>query len=442
MLPLHAFRPFALLTLLLACPALARAAGPDGSQLHPLWGVPFVGVLASIALLPMAAPRFWHQHFGKVTAGWSLLFLLPFAAVFGVQAALLGLAHALVAEYIPFILLLLALFTGASMVLIRPLLKANEGRRAVAHVVIFFIFIVSNAGGALTPLGDPPLFLGFLAGVDFFWTLKHLWPHTLLLIGALLALFFAIDTWHARRESHRPGPQPQTAGAAPGRPLLQFEGKVNLALLPFIPALVLMSGAWHSGVQWQVAGAHISLPDVLRDAGLVAVTALSLWLTPAAAHRSNQFTWEPMLEVAKLFAGIFITIAPVIAMLQAGMQGPFAGILHAVTRPDGAPIPAMYFWAAGALSSVLDNAPTYLVFFNTAGGSAPALMGPLASTLAAISAGAVFMGANTYIGNAPNLMVKSIAEERGVRMPSFFGYMLWSVGLLTPLFVALTLLFF
>ena len=223
---------------------------------------------------------------------------------------------------------------------------------------------------------------------------------------------------------------------------MQFEGKVNLALLPFIPALVLMSGAWHSGVEWQVAGAHISLPDVLRDAGLVAVTALSLWLTPAAAHRSNQFTWEPMLEVAKLFAGIFITIAPVIAMLQAGMQGPFAGILHAVTRPDGAPIPAMYFWASGALSSVLDNAPTYLVFFNTAGGSAPALMGPLASTLAAISAGAVFMGANTYIGNAPNLMVKSIAEERGVRMPSFFGYMLWSVGLLTPLFVALTLLFF
>lgn len=477
MLPLHAFRPFALLTLLLACPALARAAGPDGSQLHPLWGVPFVGVLASIALLPMAAPRFWHQHFGKVTAGWSMLFLLPFAAVFGVQAALLGLAHALVAEYIPFILLLLALFTvaggihvrsslratplvnagflavgallasvmgttGASMVLIRPLLKANEGRRAVAHVVIFFIFIVSNAGGALTPLGDPPLFLGFLAGVDFFWTLKHLWPHTLLLIGALLALFFAIDTWHARRESRRPRPQPQAAGAAPGQPLLQFEGKVNLALLPFIPALVLMSGAWHSGVEWQVAGAHISLPDVLRDAGLVAVTALSLWLTPAAAHRSNQFTWEPMLEVAKLFAGIFITIAPVIAMLQAGMQGPFAGILHAVTRPDGSPIPAMYFWAAGALSSVLDNAPTYLVFFNTAGGSAPALMGPLASTLAAISAGAVFMGANTYIGNAPNLMVKSIAEERGVRMPSFFGYMLWSAGLLTPLFVALTLLFF
>ncbi len=458
-------------------PGWAWAAGPDGSQLHPLWGVPFVGVLACIALLPMAAPRFWDAHFGKVTAGWVLLFLLPFAAVFGPQAAFAGLAHALLAEYVPFIVLLVALFavaggihvrsslhatplvntamlalgavlasvvgtTGASMVLIRPLLKANEGRRSVAHVVVFFIFIVSNAGGALTPLGDPPLFLGFLAGVHFFWTLQHLWPHALMLIGALLALFFAIDTWHARRDAPAVRAGVGRGAKDAGEPLMQIEGKVNLALLPLIPALVLMSGAWHSETDWQVAGAHVSLPDVLREVGLVAVTALSLWLTPKAAHEGNQFSWQPMLEVAKLFAGIFITIAPVIAMLQAGAQGPFAGILRAVTDADGAPIAAMYFWAAGLLSSVLDNAPTYLVFFNTAGGHAPTLMGPLAGTLAAISAGAVFMGANTYIGNAPNLMVKAIAEERGVRMPGFFGYMLWSLGLLGPLFVLMTVVFF
>jgi Na+/H+ antiporter NhaD/arsenite permease-like protein len=191
-----------------------------------------------------------------------------------------------------------------------------------------------------------------------------------------------------------------------------------------------------------VFGTRVGLPGLVRDAGLIAITLLSLKITSAKVHADNQFEWGPMAEVAKLFAGIFLTIIPVIAMLKAGVHGPFGAVVAAVTRPDGQPDPAMYFWATGLLSSFLDNAPTYLVFFNTAGGDAAALMTTYATTLAAISAGAVFMGANTYIGNAPNLMVKAIAESRGVRMPSFFGYMAWSVAILVPLFVLSTFIFF
>jgi len=451
-------------------PALALAADIDGSQLAPLWGVPFAGILLSIALMPLLAPHFWHHHFGKVAAAWALAFLLPFAAVYGPHAAWAGLVHALVAEYLPFVILLTALFTvaggiyirgnlhgsaalntgilaigavlasfmgttGASMLLIRPLIRANDNRKHVAHVVVFFIFIVSNAGGSLTPLGDPPLFLGFLKGVDFFWTVNHILPETLFLVGALLVLFFALDSWYLRQagEAGRADPTPDSPPMAIG-----FDGKVNFVLLLAVVALVLMSGVWQSPVQWSVAGADVGLPGLVRDAGLIGVALLSLWLTPRQVHEDNQFGWGPMQEVAKLFAGIFLTIIPVIAMLKAGVNGPFGAVVSAVTRADGSPDPAMYFWAAGLLSSFLDNAPTYLVFFNTAGGDPAVLMTTHAATLAAISAGAVFMGANTYIGNAPNLMVKAIAEDRGVKMPSFFGYMLWSVGILVPLFVLIT----
>jgi Na+/H+ antiporter NhaD/arsenite permease-like protein len=463
-----------LLALAGMAPALALAADIDGSQLSVLWGVPFAGILLSIALMPLLAPVFWHHHFGKVAAAWALAFLLPFAAVFGPGAAGAGLVHALVAEYIPFVILLTALFTvaggiyirgnlhgspllntgilaigavlasfmgttGASMLLIRPLIRANDNRKHVAHVVVFFIFIVSNAGGSLTPLGDPPLFLGFLKGVDFFWTVRHIFPETLFLVGVLLALFFVLDTWFYRQagEVGRSDPTPDTAPQALG-----FDGKVNFALLLAVVALVLMSGLWKSPVEWSIAGTPVGLPGLVRDVGLIVVTLASLALTPRQVHEDNQFNWGPMQEVAKLFAGIFLTIIPVIAMLKAGVNGPFGAIVSAVTHADGSPDPAMYFWATGALSSFLDNAPTYLVFFNTAGGDPATLMTTHAATLAAISAGAVFMGANTYIGNAPNLMVKAIAEDRGVKMPSFFGYMLWSGAVLVPLFIAMTFLFF
>ncbi|MBS0292257.1 MAG: sodium:proton antiporter [Proteobacteria bacterium] len=460
------------LALALACgaPSLTMASGLDGSQLSVLWGVPFAGILLSIALLPLLAPLFWHHHFGKVVVAWALAFLLPFGVVYGPGAAAEGVTHALVAEYIPFVILLTALFTvaggiyirgnlhgspalnvgilavgavlasfmgttGASMLLIRPLIRANDNRKHVAHVVVFFIFIVSNAGGSLTPLGDPPLFLGFLKGVDFFWTARHIFPETLFLVGVLLLLFYLLDSWYYRQagEVARSDPTPDSPPAALG-----FDGKINFVLLLAVVALVLMSGIWQSPVEWVIAGTPVGLPGLVRDMGLIVVTLASLAVTPRQVHEDNQFGWGPMQEVAKLFAGIFLTIIPVIAMLKAGLHGPFGAIVAAVTRADGTPEPAMYFWASGLLSSFLDNAPTYLVFFNTAGGDPATLMTVHAATLAAISAGSVFMGANTYIGNAPNLMVKAIAEDRGVKMPSFFGYMLWSCGILVPLFVVMS----
>ena len=461
----------ALVLLALALPA--EAAALDGSQLSVLWAVPFVGILLSIAIWPLAAPTFWHHHFGKIAAAWALAFMLPFAFVFGPGAAGAGLVHALVAEYIPFILLLTALYTvsggiyirgnlhgspllntgillvggllasfmgttGASMLLIRPLIRANDNRRHCAHVVIFFIFIVSNIGGSLTPLGDPPLFLGFLKGVTFFWTVDHIIWDTVFLITALLIIFYLLDSHLYKKEGITPiDPTPDTPEEHFG-----FNGARNFVLLLAVIALVLMSGLWKSETVYDIFGTPLSLTSLVRDVGLIAVIFASLAITPKAVHDDNQFNWAPMQEVAKLFAGIFLTIIPVIAMLQAGTDGPFGAVVRAVTNPDGSHNPTMYFWATGVLSSFLDNAPTYLVFFNTAGGDPVELMGPLASTLAAISAGAVFMGANTYIGNAPNLMVKAIAEDRGVKMPSFFGYMAWSVGILVPLFVIVTFLFF
>ena len=327
--------------------------------------------------------------------------------------------------------------TGASMLLIRPLIRANDNRQHKAHVVVFFIFIVSNAGGSLTPLGDPPLFLGFLKGVDFFWTVQHIFPETLFMLGSLLAIFYALDwCYYHRREELLP------VDPTPDAPRIGFDGAANFWLLAAVAALVLMSGFWKSSVAFNIMGTEVGLPGLLRDVGLAAIALVSFKLTATQVHADNQFSWAPMLEVAKLFAGIFLTIIPVIAMLKAGLDGPFAAVVAAVTRPDGTPNPAAYFWATGILSSFLDNAPTYLVFFNTAGGDAKVLMTTLAPTLAAISAGAVFMGANTYIGNAPNLMVKAIAEDRGLKMPSFFGYMAWSVGVLVPLFAVMTLIWF
>jgi Na+/H+ antiporter NhaD/arsenite permease-like protein len=221
-----------------------------------------------------------------------------------------------------------------------------------------------------------------------------------------------------------------------------FEGKVNFALLAAVVALVLMSGFWKPGIEFSLMGTPVALQNLLRDVALIGVILLSLKITPASARAGNDFSWGPIAEVGKLFAGIFITIIPVIAMLRAGEAGAFGAVVRAVTSPSGQPVDAMYFWATGFLSSFLDNAPTYLVFFNTAGGDPQQLMTTLASTLAAISCGAVFMGANSYIGNAPNMMVKAIAEERGIRMPSFFGYMAWSGAILVPLFILMTFIFF
>jgi Na+/H+ antiporter NhaD/arsenite permease-like protein len=454
-------------------PGLSHAATFNGSQLAAWWSIPFAGLLLSIACWPLIAPRFWHHHYGKIAVAWALAFLLPCAATFGMQVAFNFAAHAFVEEFLPFIILITALFivaggiwvrgnlhgtpmlntgilalgtmfasvmgtTGASMLLIRPLIRANDNRKHTVHIVVFFIFLVANAGGALTPLGDPPLFLGFLNGVSFFWTMKNIFLETLFLCVMLLCIFYVLDRHYYRNREE----QFETESDTTPDSAIRIKGKINFVLLIIIVGLVLMSGIWKPGIEMTLWGAHVMLQGLVRDAGLLLVILASLWLTPTDAHKGNEFSWAPIQEVAKLFAGIFITIAPVITMLRAGEAGAFSAVIHMVTDNNGQPINAMYFWGTGILSSFLDNAPTYLVFFNTAGGDAAVLTTKLASTLAAISCGAVFMGANNYIGNAPNMMVKIIAEERGIRMPTFFGYMAWSVVILIPLFLLMTFIFF
>jgi Na+/H+ antiporter NhaD/arsenite permease-like protein len=444
----------------------------DGSAAGFAWGIPFAGLLLSIALLPLLAPRFWEHHFGKVAAFWTAAWLLPAIFAFGGEVAATSALHALLLDYVPFVLLLFALFvvaggirvsgnlvgtpaantamlafgtlsasflgtTGASMVLIRPMIRANADRVHKTHVFVFFIFLVANIGGALTPLGDPPLFLGFLKGVDFFWTAKAMLLPTLTATALLLVAFYVLDhsLWRIeKREGVRRDPTPDSPTG--------IDGKVNFLLLGAIVGLVLMSGMWKPDLEMVVYGTPLELQNLVRDVGLLAIAWMSWRLTPHRTRAANHFSFAPIIEVAKLFAGIFITITPAIAMLRAGSDGVLAPLVAAVSGPDGRPNDAIYFWLTGALSSFLDNAPTYLVFFNLAGGDAATLTGPLATTLVAISAGAVFMGANTYIGNAPNFMVKSIAESRGVRMPSFFAYLGWSLLVLGPIYGLLTLVFF
>ena len=471
-----------LLLPLVAClllPQAGLAAGGDlhdmaeaiGTELGVFWVIPFVCMLLSIAIFPLAAPHFWHHHFGKISAFWSLAFLVPFAVTFGFDLALYEVVHVLLLEYIPFIILLFALFTvsggvrltgqlvgnpavntgvllvgtalaswmgttGAAMLLIRPLLRANAHRKFKVHTVVFFIFLVANIGGSLTPLGDPPLFLGFLKGVDFFWTTTHMFLPMLFLVVLLLGLYFVVDTVLFNKEGRPAMPATDASSEKLG-----LDGKINLLFLAGIIGGVLMSGMWKSGVQFDIYHTHVDLQNVLRDLILVGMALLSLKFTTEENRRKNDFDWFPIVEVGKLFIGIFLSMIPAIAILKAGTKGALAGIINMVSGPGGEPNDAMYFWLTGVLSSFLDNAPTYLVFFNTAGGNAGELMTTMASTLLAISAGAVFMGANTYIGNAPNFMVRSIAETSGVKMPSFFGYMAWSTGILIPLYILVQLIF-
>ena len=307
------------------------------------------------------------------------------------------------------------------MVLIRPMIRANQDRNYNIHVLVFFVFLVANIGGSLTPLGDPPLFVGFLKGVDFLWTLGTMLAPMLFVSGILLALFYLIDRLAWNRESS--GVKAKSAATRQ----IRVEGLHNVLYLFAVALTVLASGIWHRDATFPLGlGIELPLNGLVRDVILVALALLSWRTTKRAIRVENAFSWAPMQEVAMLFAAIFITMIPVLAMLRAGANGPFAPLLGLVSADSGRPVNAAYFWLTGGLSSFLDNAPTYLVFFNLAGGDAQELMGPLASTLLAISAGAVFMGANTYIGNAPNFMVRLICEERGIKMPSFIGYMLWS----------------
>jgi len=321
--------------------------------------------------------------------------------------------------------------TGAALLLVRPLIQANAQRAYKTHIVIFFIILAGNVGGALTPLGDPPLLVGFLQGVDFFWPAKNMWMQTGIVAVLLLAMFFALDVWFMRKEV------PSSEELRASR--IEVHGGINFALIGLAIASIAASALWNPNVSFDVLGTKVELQNLARDASLLAIAALSLRLTPET-RKANNFIWEPIREVAILFAGIFIAIIPVLAMLQAGRRGAFSWLLSAVTEPDGSPHEAAYFWLTGLFSAFLDNVPTYLAFFELAGGQANELMGPLGGTLASISMGAVYMGGLTYIGNAPNFMIYSIARERGIKMPNFFGYMLRAAIILLPLFALLTLL--
>jgi len=396
-------------------------------------------MLLAIAVFPLWIPRWWHSNGNKAVV--SLVLALPIVALYAARrpAALVSMAE----DYVSFIILLAGLFvisggimlrgdlratpaintaflalgsvlasvvgtTGASMVLIRPILQTNRERTRVRHTIVFFIFLVSNIGGMLTPLGDPPLLLGYLHGVPFTWTLR-LAPHWALQVIMLLAIYFV---WDGRAYALEPP-------AARRRDRIQIEpmrlrGALNIIGLGLVvPAVALLHAPW-------------------REAAIVMLGALSLWRTPQTIRRANGFTTYPIVEVAVLFAGIFLTMIPALEILRA--RGGELGVRE----------PWHFFWASGILSSFLDNAPTYLTFLALGQGLGLAreIIGVPHAILAAISVGAVSMGANSYIGNAPNFMVKSIAEEQGVTMPSFFGYIVYSGAVLLPLFLVVTLVFF
>lgn len=453
----------------------------------PLWtAIPFAGILLSIALGPLVAPHFWHKHFPKVSAFWALAFAVPFV-IWNSKEAIGEILHIYLLDYFPFIILLWGLFTisggiyvggslrgsprvnlillligtflasligttGAAMVLIRPLLRANDWRRNKVHLIIFFIFLVANIGGSLTPLGDPPLFLGFLHGVPFFWVTTGLLPHMLLAVACILVIFFAIDTHLYRKEdpANKPAANPNEGG-------IKIEGLHNILFLFGVMGAVIMSGSVPMReFTVYTAGSHpviVPLQNWIKDLIIIIMGFLSLKTTGKVLREKNGFSWFPILEVAYLFAGIFMTIIPALAILKAGSGGALASLTSAVHGP------VRYFWATGGLSAFLDNAPTYLTFFNAALGDLgqpESMVAPMLGyaeesarnpgfikDLTAISAGAVFMGAMTYIGNAPNFMVKAIAEESGIPMPSFFGYLIkWSIPILLPVFVIVTFVFF
>jgi len=456
-------------TLSSALSTLGVQEPPLGAELPLLSVVPFALMLSSIALMPLIAHHWWESNRNKaiVAGGLAIPFGVWLVLTYGAEAAH-EINHSLI-DYLSFIALLGSLFvvsggihlrgslagtplsnsillgigavlanligtTGASVVLIRPLLRANEERHRKVHVVIFFIFVVSNCGGLLTPLGDPPLFLGFLKGVPFDWTLR-LWREWLIANGVLILLFNFVDQYYLNKEEAETPEEDLLEEVLEHEPL-RIDGKHNFLFLLCIVLVIIGRGQ-----QWGTAPE--TWPFGIQEGLMIAIAFAAFVTTRREIRQANRFTFGPIIEVAALFSGIFVTmVAPLL-------------VLNARGASLGLTAPWHYFWATGTLSSFLDNAPTYLTFAAAAAGqSGVSVAGPsyLATMLAqgagpeallaAISCGAVFMGSMTYIGNGPNFMVKAIAEEHGIKMPSFFGYMAWSGGILLPIFVVMTLLFF
>ena len=433
------------------------------------WGLPFVGLLLTIAVALLAAPRTWSRHYGKLVGFWALAYVASDLLHEGASATGQRLLDMALNTYLPFVLLLGALFVitgglrirgaphgtpgvntallaistavsscigtpGASMLMLRPLLRANRHRARSAHIYVFYIFLVCNIGGALTPLGNPPLFLGYLRGVPFFWPVVHLFVPTVTVAVSVLAVFYAVDRYFYGRH-------PKSGETLTEIEKLSVAGSVNLLLLLGAALTMMLRTFWTLPGALDLLGVRWSFDDILADALFLVLGVLSLRLTHPATRQENEFVWTPILEVSILFAGIFVTLVPVDAIMAAGQTGPGSALFNAMFE-GGEPVVPLFYLLPGALSSVLDNAPAYLVFFGLAGDDAKLLTGPLALVLAAISAGASYFGAMTYIGNAPNLMVKSIVESYGVTMPNFFAYIVWSSLCLLPLLLAAMVVFF
>lgn len=467
------------LMISLTCPVSVWAAGESGAKAGvPIWlCIPFAGLLLCIAIMPLVKGEWWEARQPLVVALWIIVLVIPFAVLYGVGDTVETVLECTVNDYLTFIILLFGLFcvsgnitmegdfagsprinvgllaigtllascigtTGASMLMVRPVIKMNSWRRRKSHIMIFFIFMVSNMGGCLTPIGDPPLLMGFMRGVPFFWSL-HLFPVLLFNMVILLFIFYHLDKRNYRKDIAE-GRKPDIS--KPGTEF-RIDGLHNIIFLIMIVAAVILSGVLPGMPAFQdavgnVRGIHIfgevslSFPSLIEIVLILLAAFLSFKTTKKEIRTRNHFTWGAIQEVAVLFIGIFITMQPALMLLKA--VGPNLGLTE----------PAQMFWATGALSSFLDNTPTYLVFLTTAGtlgftSGISTTLGTLPEKmLSAISCGAVFMGANTYIGNAPNFMVKSISDENGVNMPSFFGYMLWSVSILIPVFIIDMLVFF
>jgi len=447
----------------------------DGASLSILWAIPFIGIILSIAIIPLVAPDFWSKHFGKVSLFWALLIMVGLAVSDGVGVSLHNIAVVMFEQFLPFIFLLLALFTitggikvrgslrgtpkfntlmlgvggllaswlgttGAAVLLIRPLIKANKHRHYKVHTILFFIFIVGNIGGSLTPVGNPPLLMGYISKIPFFWTLTNMFLPTLISTAILLLLYFAIDLYFFKKQKSHMHDADITR--------LGIEGAMNLLLLMFAIVAVVISSN-DMGIAFTLFGVEVNWAEVVELVMLALLTWASLKVTTPEIRKYNNFTWHPILEVGKIFACIFIAMSPLIAILRAGESGAMSSLIHSLTAADGNPANGAYYWMSGMLSAFLDSAPAYLVFFNIA--AAPAsgvgilpqifMIDNIPTTLMAITMGASFMGALSYIGNAPNMMIKAIAEENGIKMPSFFGYMAWSFAILIPIFILMQWLF-
>jgi Na+/H+ antiporter NhaD/arsenite permease-like protein len=433
--------------------------------------LPFVGLILSIALGPVLKAQWWHKHYVKVLCFWIILSFSLVAQQAGSSFLKTSIAHTVFMDYIPFICMIFALYvtaggifvdfkgnatllnnvllmmfgvvlanflgtTGASMLLIRPLLNLNHERHYKRHLVIFFIFIVSNIGGCLTPVGDPPLFIGYLNGVDFFWTVIHLAKPAVLVLIPLFLVMIAVDSYFRTKE-----PFQDVRTKHPKKLDIQLKGGKNFLFIILIPLVIILGSFTPVGLSITVFDTSIKLMPIFRDVGLIVIGVLSYKTTNIEIHRENHFNFDAFKEVAWIFVAIFLTLIPVIAVLNLKMDGFFQPLLS-VVNPNGVSNPILYFWLTGLLSGFLDNAPTYYVFFHLAGGDAASLMGEKAVVLTALSCGAVFFGALTYIGNAPNFMVYALAKQKGIPMPSFVGYMLWSFAVLLPIFALLSWLLF